>query len=124
MTERNRKLLYEVAQQIEEDPESYDQTTPIAGTNTRCKTVACIGGWAAILCDSYTVEIASSGYLAYDSNTKNPIPVLFGAGEALGLTGKERNILFNAAWKPVTNLTVPDALRKFADGASIEEVTG
>jgi hypothetical protein len=38
---------------------------------------------------------------------------------ALGLTSDEGRVLFNQAWAPASGLTVPDALRRLADGASL-----
>lgn len=97
-------LMNQVADHIEAFPERYDQE--VYWITTECGTVGCIAGWADRL----------SGY-------DDPLVAPSNAEERLGLTLDEGSVLFDEAWRPAEGLTVPDALRKLAGGADLEDVT-
>ena len=45
------------------------------------------------------------------------------AQQLLELSENEAEVLFSGGWKPNEDLTVPEALRKIADGIPIEELS-
>ena len=117
--ERNEELFRQVADAIEEHPESYDQTSYIA--KTKCGTVACIAGWATTLVKFNGNALAAHEW-HYDRDTG--VDELHDcASAALGLMDDEASELFNETWHPHDGLSVPDALRKIGEGAAIEDVS-
>lgn len=120
--ERNAELIRQVADAIEAHPEQYDQCHYVPD----CGTTACIAGWAAVIALHHGVLVGAGG----DDAVMHAQP-----DRLLGLSyieswgqdasaGKARVLgLFNVAWRPHDGLSVPDALRKIADGASIEDVS-
>lgn len=98
----NSELFRKIADKIEAEPKLYRQSRKeviIRG----CGTAHCIGGWACAL-------------------TNNEIS-LMRAGKLLGLKNWDQYRIFDAFWKPRPDLTVPQALRMIADGASVSEVS-
>ena len=134
---RNRDLFYRIADQIEKEPTSYDQgfwcvtqaeyieelrfevefgdatqeklDRALDVPASECGTVACVAGWACFLTSGSTM-------VPLDGWTRS-------ARELLGLSSQEADLLFCDTWKPRPGLTVPEALRKLGDGASVEEVS-
>lgn len=121
------KLLYEVAEMVEAYPESYNQMVWVQDAaeesdvswdqvalvelvqNPSCGTTACIAGWVV------AIATAQGARLGLDPGRQ--------AASILGLADDDARLLFDAAWKPRSDLTVPDALRAIADGATVDEVT-
>lgn len=99
-------LMEAVADMIEAHPERYDQQQ--WKVETECGTAYCLAGWAC--------QIAL-GRLPWRNG------VAATARDLLGLTDGERYNLFVESWKPHAGLSVPDALRKIAGGASIADVS-
>lgn len=127
----NTELLLKVANAIEKYPELYDQETygDVEVNNTSCGTTACIAGWACALEGYYPTVIDTR--FSYEKVSKEPyteyydgLDTHFTAVSILGLDNGDAEELFSAYWMPRDDLTVPEALRKIANGASIEEVTG
>jgi hypothetical protein len=119
-------LMLKVADQIEEEPERYNQYYYVM--DSPCGTQHCIAGWALVLSGKAQVEIDTYTDRAWtcifvDLETGGwEDPVELGR-EALGLNEEEAWRLFGASWKPAENMSVPDALRKLAWGADIEDVS-
>lgn len=109
MTERNADLLRRVADRIEGDPDSYDQAAWVR--IGECGWVACIGGHAVIEAGEMDWE-SIIGWAEFHAI----------ASCLLGLEDCE-SILFHAGWQPVNGMSVPDALRRLADGWPIYAVT-
>ncbi len=128
--ERNVDLFHAVAEKIESDPKRYNQGS--WGTSGRrktpptpaCKTSHCIAGWAAVIAAPERVSWLGNGWgpgvwmmSAIDGDMQQ-----LGA-DLLGLTDDEAEVLFSIDWKPREDLTVPEALVKIGNGASIAEVS-
>lgn len=126
---RNKRLFYAIARRIERQPRRYKQSLWGEGTNAEhpCGTAHCIAGWAMSVCGCK---------FRYDrwqdiseALTPRGKPLMSGTGYSiyaarrLGLTDTERKIMFDGHWIPARGLSVPDALRRFADGASLRDVT-
>lgn len=119
---RNEELLRQVAQDIRDDPASYDQTT--FARETSCGTTACIAGHAAIRSGKRPIFDFCDGTARYFfSDTERVCGGDIGQ-VLLGLTDEEASLLFDEFWRPAHGLSVPEALEKLAAGASIEEITG
>jgi len=96
------ELLRKIADQIEQHPESYDQGcfwNPV-------RECGCIAGWA------WKLRRKSR----WRASCTEPLSV------SLGIDGPEL-LLFEDFWRPRKGLTVSDALRMIADGASVAEVS-
>lgn len=131
----NKELLLKVADAIEKYPELYDQETygDVEVDDTSCGTTACIAGWACALEGYYpTIATLSDGEVifGYDNVAKEPwTPFSKGvdshvtAQQLLELSENEADVLFGGGWRPDEDLTVPEALRKIADGISIAELS-
>lgn len=134
----NTELLLKVADAIEKYPELYDQETygDVEVDDTSCGTTACIAGWACALEGYHPVVDRlpwrdASSYFTYTrvaqkpwqawSNGVSPHDI---AQELIGLEDWAAEELFGSDWGPVEGLTVPQALRKIANGTPIDEVTG
>jgi len=144
----NRELLLRVADAIEREPDSYDQATsasyriqtrdgnikdisPQAARATiegleflpHCGTAYCIAGHVTVQAGyAYNLKFgwweAGDGTYFYDGGQG------LRAKELLGLSEPQASVLFNADWVPAEGLTVPEALRAFADGAKLSGLTG
>jgi hypothetical protein len=94
----NVELLRLVADKIEAEPDNYKQASYV------CKTAHCIGGWSAVLW--------GTGEPNFENGMK-----------ALNLSITDAHILFASDWKPKEGATPAQALRLFADGYSLQEVS-
>jgi hypothetical protein len=110
MTERSADLFRRVADRIERDPDSYDQATWVR--IGECGTVACIGGHALLEAGEAADRTSTGGWAECHALAQT----------LLGLTDRE-SILFHARWRPAPGMTVPDALRRLADGWPLAVVT-
>lgn len=119
---RNSKLLRRIARQIENHPEEYNQDSWFGTTDkTACGTTACIAGWAVTL-DRYNSVTGLKEAKTWWEHNYHKLDLLDLGAKALGLTEYERK-LFSGIWHPKRGLTVPEALRAFADGAPLYEVS-
>jgi len=118
-------LMNQVADQIEQHPEQYDQSVWFYPKGS-CGTICCIAGW--------TVKIAMpERWAEFEANGVDEWGEVVGryddyirvkATELLGLEiGKSETYLFSTGWKPANDMTVSEALRKFAGGEDIQDVT-
>ena len=128
---RNAELFCQIADWIEVEPEAHDQHAwssdydadePDGGlawvADHACGGFACIAGWAVHLTHySKRPDILS---LPHDW-PEEPVPQI--AQALLGLDRFEAGLLFSSHWEPPTGMTVPEALRVFADGAPISSGT-
>lgn len=100
--------MLRVADAIEQHPEQYDQsdwkTKQSCGTNSYC-----VAGWAQHLC--------------FPRQEFSEVTTPLCAAKLLALTEDEAVALFSATWEPHEGLSVPDALREIAGGATIEDVS-
>lgn len=113
--ERNSDLLFQIADRIENDPASYDQTQWLEYSwDANCGTTGCIAGQA---CHIEGIPMREAPLWPLGGS---PADIAVGL---LGLTDLEGYILFGACWHPPFGMTVPEALRRFAKGDSIEDVT-
>jgi len=126
MDRRDGALLRKVGDVIAAEPQRYSQTT--WGRETKCGTVACLAGHAALLNanvaglmgHSMGQVILKNGWLA---------PTYSLAADALGLADEEEDVLFAGGWLPAGDPATPlhervrDALYALADGATVEEVS-
>lgn len=110
--------MREVADCIEEDPCRYNQSAYVGIRMYSCGASFCIAGWVAHL---RRPELIANFVAVPTVQTANEIHAA--AEELLGLTENEALCLFEATWIPVSDLSAPDALRKFAAGAALEDVT-
>lgn len=122
-TKRNSELFHRIADQVELDPESYDQTIWVGeggGWNdSTCGTVACVAGWAVTL----------GTQLGKLTNASWKIT----ATGVLGITDSEANLLFCENWMPdgaddgdddiLRAKRVAEALRRIAEGELVSDVT-
>lgn len=119
----NTELLRKIADQIERHPETYDQTKWVCGTS------ACIAGHAALLtgwkpatveemdacpeaCLSGQLFITKGGTVAATHDV---------ARAALGLEYEDADTLFGGDWAPPVGVSVPEQLRRYADGEPIRK---
>lgn len=126
-------LFRVIADQLEAHPEKYDQGTwGVDDTKeisehdfftvaermavNGCGTRGCIAGWAAAfnITAPQVAEPIRSG--VYDISKI--------AAELLELPQSQANELFDEHWKPRRDLTVSEALRKLANGATVDSVSG
>jgi hypothetical protein len=130
---RNRELFLKIAEVIEKHPKLYDQTAvspePVPvdlcsyglfpyiedPLTVECRTPGCIAGWAAAL-----TPVALRQQLAL--RLESPRWVLRSARVLLGLSLDEASILFGGAWAPSDGRSVPEELRRIADGGEIRGV--
>lgn len=124
-------LLRVIADQIEAHPEKYTQDTwgsfgneevalPFLKVAERmaindCGTQGCIAGWAAAF---NVMDPVIRKWLSDDNNNMTYL-----GAELLCISESEASSLFDLTWKPAQGLTVSDALRRIADGASVDEVS-
>lgn len=122
---RNGQLFNDIADQIEEHEESYDQTSYVS----MCGGAFCIAGHALVLAGLVQVKMLLSGGGAY----LDPAPphgrrlptgrssyIEYLAQESLGLTKSEAIHLFAGKWTPQGKYeSVPEALRAYAKGDPI-----
>jgi hypothetical protein len=111
----NSELFRKVADKIENQPELYCQAH--IDDYTECGTAHCIAGWAHFLTygDTYA-GLDKADYRPEDSRH------ILSAQELLGIDNLSLK-LFHPQWKPREGLTVPQALRMIADGATVSEVS-
>lgn len=100
----NAEMFRRIADQIEKEPERYDQN--IYGWN--CDSPHCIAGWALVFSGKQHSDVLRPSQKA---------------AEILGINDREMRTLFIESWTPIRGLTVPDALRQIADGASVASVS-
>ena len=107
----NTQLLRKIADQIEAEPERYDQTVWIDNLaimsgvpGETCGTRACIAGWAVMLSKT--------------GRTHGTIKEA--AGGLLRLTERESEELFSAGFMEGRESEVPAVLRRFADNDKID----
>lgn len=129
MNFEQQQLMLAVADAIENDPASYKQTHWIEVTE--CGTTCCIAGWAVKIAQDEdferVVSTARAMGIYYESSyayEEHDSWFLYTAMDLLGLERNEAHKLFGCNWRPAAELTVPEALRKFAGGAELEEITG
>lgn len=132
---RNKRLIYAIARRIEKQPKRYKQAVWGEAPNMihPCGTAHCIAGHALSICGcKFTYNsrgeierlLRPSGREVYNSNvTGRGTHLGQYAADRLGLTYAERKVLFDGSWIPRDGLSVPDALRRFADGAHLRDVT-
>lgn len=115
----NAELFRKIADVIEREPNLYDQTEFGFGSNNddakachhippeqvnACGTSHCIAGWA----------------VALTPPAKRPdADVFYAAKELLGLSINDAADLFWSAWKPPSEMTVPQYLREVADRGEV-----
>jgi hypothetical protein len=135
----NRDVLLQVADRIEQDPDSYNQNT--WGRRTACGTAFCIAGHvaAATLPPENLVWQrdpwqANSWFLdeVRDLQGRKRM-VKYYARDVLDMDTEIIDVdgdievyvgdLFDGDWEPVDGMTAPEALRAVADGASLASVT-
>ena len=115
-----------IADQIELEPGSYDQGTyGCKEKQSSCGTAHCIAGWSAKL-DGWSPRIGhgwgllirggDDGMLEYAACEEV-------AGKNMGVCEEDYEVLFNVDWEPIDSMTVPQALRALADGASVSDIT-
>lgn len=119
MKERNEELFRQVADQIDAHPESHNQDGFLF--IGECGAVACVCGWAVVLGEFMGAVNAAETW--YFSHANASVAMWDRGQEALGLTHDESLTLFSPSWRPHDGLSVPDALRKIGEGASIEDVS-
>lgn len=118
--DRNRDVIYGAADWIEQHPDRYSQHHWSDLLN-ECGTAYCIGGtvlhldgWEA---DRYGVWTRDNDpEIVYQS-----VPAT--AAALMGLPKDEASILFNHRWQPADGYTVPEALRRIADGVPVLAMT-
>jgi hypothetical protein len=96
----NVNLLREVVEQIEADPESWDQSAWIS-TNS-CKTTFCIAGWACVLANAvtpqgkltpYGINLFVASHFNWRSHVETvPWPIL--AQDLLQISDDDADLLF------------------------------
>lgn len=102
---------------------------PVRYEAALCGTAFCISGWALHLSGwgvNWNIEPGESIWWPEwtDPSGERHYPDFSAEGaRALGLYRNEAAELFAASWQPREGLSVPDALRALADGASVEEVS-
>jgi hypothetical protein len=141
--ERNRKLLYQIADLIETYPEMHDQETwgwsdsdkfdkvIFDGEQYKCGTAHCIAGWALVLDNDWKPAKIRNHFgnkridwgTAVNKAEGTAMSTPNWAQGKLGMNDSEAAILFSEDWNPSNHLTVGDALRMFADGAGIRDIT-
>lgn len=131
-----RALLRDVADRVEADPGTYDQGkwiylpgvewswTRVPVADPPCGTTACIGGHLVMA----ALPAARLFYLGdkVEANVSGRAverAVSEVAGELLDGSGINTAVLFHGEWRPRPGVSVPDALRRLADGATLGEVT-
>lgn len=120
---RNEELFRKVADHIEAQPEHYDQE--MWWQHKECGTTACIAGWGISLTKQQSLDACAKRWdRMVQTWNGNPADVVRDeAAECFGLTDSDARLLFHASWAPHDGLSVPDALRKIGEGASIEDVS-
>lgn len=139
MTERNVGLLYGLADHFEANPNTWNQAT--WGGRGECGTFACLAGWGAILTYGDAVFVAPQfrggmPEVAQFFDEHGPLPrnadvmplhaehIQDRMGSVFGLDQgeDEPEMLFSESWLPADG-DLPKALRRLAEGASVEDVT-
>jgi len=124
-----QQLILEVADAIEENAEFYSQSKWFNAFN-ECGTTCCIAGWAVRIAmpDEFFKRVDRAIALGpdkyeYEEVAEQDDEWFHEIGMALfGLSDYESN-LFNYDWMPPEGMTVPDALRKFAGGDELKDIT-
>jgi len=112
---RNADLFRQIADQIENDPESYNDGEYIGlDTFALCRITAGIAGWACLL-TGWRPERGWPAYVVKGGESRHIDEV---AAEALGITADELSKL-GAWWNYHADGSDADALRRIADGAPI-----
>jgi hypothetical protein len=106
----NSELFRKIADRIEAEPKIYSQEAAIVenGLEGPCY---CIGGLALLL-SGHDLRSGTIGDYGNDNSARR----------LLGYPNGGPSI-FDGGWKPREGLTVPQALRLIADGASVSEVS-
>ncbi len=119
----NVPLMREIADAIEDQPNRYHQQA--YRKKLDCGTAYCIAGWAVELADN-AAWCTTNVDVIFGCDKVNVDGGLCDIQKAgADLLGLDRNTdLFSADWRPAKHLTVPDALRKYADNENFEEITG
>lgn len=123
---RNAELLHAIADRIETDPRSYNQY--LWGKVGTCGTKHCIAGWAVHLHDGEeAIDFRRVGLFRKHATRVEVdhklVHIAHRAQTLLGINQAESDVLFRGRWKPRGEMTPAEALRRFADGASILTVT-
>lgn len=126
---RNTELFDKIADQIEREPQSYDQETWGREAKTPCGTAHCVAGWAAALegylpmmgTDWNFVMAPNDTGLTEGTRIEAALDVEGVGAELLGLTEDEADALFHSDWEPGPNETVPEALRAIGDGEPVND---
>lgn len=116
MITRNSELLRAVADKIDREPSSYDQSF----WGNPCGTKHCIAGHAVHIAGLSSSPDASWPWSMVINEKGEEEPTRYAAARLLGLTSGEAAMLFDEHWVP--HGTVPEALRAIADGAQISDV--
>ena len=100
----NKKNMRAVADRIEQYPDKYDQ-------EHFCGTAYCIAGHAVLedgwKMQGYSTDVTKDEEIEYVESV---------AQDFLDLDYDETDILFDEDWKPLDGYTVPEQLRRYADG--------
>ena len=138
MAIRNRAALLDLANALDINA-NYNQRSwgeqVISGTTgpvievTECTTKGCLAGHTVMRAHYQprvrkafgTIEL-NWNYVRKNKEAKFQY-VADVARKLLGLSKEEAKVLFDSNWLPRDDMSVQDALRKLADGASVESVT-
>lgn len=113
----NSELFRKIADRIETEPETYNQGNwarrdpLISDAEPEGACIFCIA--EQIIGFEHHADTQKMGHVGYQEIT----------AEALGLSDEDATKLYHADWKPREGLTVPQALRMIADGATVSEVS-
>jgi hypothetical protein len=97
----NSDLLRQIAEQIDQHPEQYNQKWFV--TETECGTAYCVAGWACV------IDRANGGIHDFDDDMWERAKGL------LDISDDEAYILFENNQGPTGDLSIGDALRKIAE---------
>lgn len=100
----NSELFRQIADRIEAVPGCYNQRSMFTCVFAIANNFICP--------DRFMLAISSGEFKDEDSVAKR-----------LGLTEEDARIIYTNDWQPHSGLSVPEALRLIADGASVGEVS-
>ena len=115
----NKELILQIANAIEKDPKSYDQSTWV------CDGAYCLAGHACALAEGGKHQNGLFGRQLYTSDEyeqlfgRDPDDGLFWysvpARQFLDINENLADQIFYTLWKPIRPLSVPAALRQWAN---------
>lgn len=121
---RNAEAIRKVADHIEAHPDQYLQAE--YATRTDCGTAYCIAGTVGVQQGLQPARFNSEGRGSgcwVDPVTEERASIETLAESLLGLSQFESGALFDPYWKPADGMTVPEALRRFANGSCLLAVS-